>query len=49
MDLIILVIGVLLFVIFLWVVLLSAMGWFANKFFGKNEAWLDYGIDEDEM
>ena len=24
-------------------------GWVAKNFFGKSEAWLDYGIDEDEM
>jgi hypothetical protein len=24
-------------------------GWVANNFFGKSEAWLDYGLDEDEM
>jgi hypothetical protein len=49
MDLILWVIAGLASLVFLWVVVLSAVGWFATKFFGKGEAWLDYGIDEDDL
>jgi hypothetical protein len=41
-------IGVVL-IVFLWTVLISVVGWFATKFFGKSEAWLDYGLDEDDL
>lgn len=31
------------------VVVLIIAGWIAESLFGKSEAWLEYGIDEDEM
>jgi hypothetical protein len=49
MDLILWVIVGAVAVGLLFIGLLSVVGWYANKFFGRNEAWLDYGIDEDDL
>ena len=40
--------GVVLFVSLLASVV-AVVGWAATQIFGKSEAWLEYGIDEDEM
>lgn len=49
MDFILWVMLGLALLIVVWFSVLSVIGWFATKFFGKNEAWLDYGIDEDDL
>jgi hypothetical protein len=41
-------VGVVLF-LSLWAAVVAVVGWAATQIFGKSEAWLDYGIEDEDL
>jgi hypothetical protein len=49
MDLILWIVAGVVLLISLWAVFMAVVGWAATQLFGKSEAWLDYGIEDDDL